>query len=435
MKNRLVGLFIIVLVVFSIIPEKASAQKFLGKLNSFYLNLKYKGVHAEPEYGVSVLVQSEDGKEKIYSTSGNDSVQGLDFQFDKRYTLTIYKEKYFNLKIIVDTYFKEKQGKLKFNKDKTGQVKLNYNMDLIIPLCLLSGRISTDSIGKAQARIYFDQATNQFVLDSNYRITKENYSVSKMCSILLKTQEEEVKYVDYNAKLLYGKQKTLLIDQGLNLKDSKGMVIQSTKTDVYGDFSFKKIDARNDFNVVLDKNDKLPYGEHVYLSDSKGVISKEITMDSDNDLAFDLLSSDLMELTESSADENVSRLQQFKSGNEKELTITENILYAPGEWHVPADHLKQLMHMIQTLQQNASFKIEIYSYTDAVGDAQANMELSNKRAKAMADLFISKGVKPERIKWKGFGETKILNRCVDGVECSEKENQVNRRTEFKFLKE
>jgi hypothetical protein len=35
---------------------------------------------------------------------------------------------------------------------------------------------------------------------------------------------------------------------------------------------------------------------------------------------------------------------------------------------------------------------------------------------------------------KGFGKRKLINRCKDGVECSEEEHQQNRRTEFVVLK-
>jgi hypothetical protein len=46
---------------------------------------------------------------------------------------------------------------------------------------------------------------------------------------------------------------------------------------------------------------------------------------------------------------------------------------------------------------------------------------------------VSKGIKAERIIAKGYGENVLLNRCADGVECSEDEHQLNRRTEFKIL--
>ncbi|MEI7831560.1 MAG: OmpA family protein, partial [Prolixibacteraceae bacterium] len=63
-----------------------------------------------------------------------------------------------------------------------------------------------------------------------------------------------------------------------------------------------------------------------------------------------------------------------------------------------------------------------------------NMKLSDQRAKSAAAYLYSKGIAKERIVGKGYGETLLLNKCSDGVPCTEAEHQVNRRTEFKILK-
>lgn len=424
---------IAVLMVFPFIVHDVQGQKLMGKLNTFYLNLIYKSPSSVRLYGVSAIVKADDGTEKTY-VADKDTFQSIKFFFDKTYTIGIYKENYSPLNIIVDTHFKEKEGKVKLKQDNVGSSKLYYEMGLVAPLCQLPGPESSDSSQKVRARIYFDPDENEFVLDSAYTIRRRSFPVDKFCSVIIRKPAEEGKYADFNGKIVYGNKKSALVDQGLNLKDSKGTVIQSIKTDVYGDFAFKKVDAKNNFSVVLDKNEKLPPGETVYLSNVNGDVMKEITVDNNNDLAFDLLSTELMKLTEDPDDKNAELLKKFKSGNDTQITITENILYAPAEWQVPPKSFKQLISLVDALGENPNYKIEIYSYTDAVGDAQANMTLSNKRAKAMADLFINKGINKERVMWKGFGETKILNRCMDGVVCPDSENQVNRRTEFKFIK-
>lgn len=243
------------------------------------------------------------------------------------------------------------------------------------------------------------------------------------------------KYVNYYAKLMYGKEKSSLVNQVVNLKDSKGEVIQSTKTDSYGDFSFKGISTTDNVNIVLEKNDSLPTGESIFLANQNGEVTKELTKDKNNDFTFDILSSELMKLTMITEEDNTNKLKNFKSGKETEVTILENILYDPGEWNLLAENTLIINKLVNTMKANPNYAIEIYSFTDAVGDAKDNMVLSEKRAKAIVDLFIKKGIKADRIKGTGFGESKIINRCVDGVECSEKEHQVNRRTEFKFVKE
>ena len=59
------------------------------------------------------------------------------------------------------------------------------------------------------------------------------------------------------------------------------------------------------------------------------------------------------------------------------------------------------------------------------------MDLSNKRAKATTDWFVKKkGIASDRISCRGYGESQPVNRCTDNVNCTEKEHQANRRSEF-----
>ncbi|MFT5922590.1 MAG: outer membrane protein OmpA-like peptidoglycan-associated protein, partial [Flavobacteriales bacterium] len=59
---------------------------------------------------------------------------------------------------------------------------------------------------------------------------------------------------------------------------------------------------------------------------------------------------------------------------------------------------------------------------------------SQQRAEEAEKYLISKGATKKRVVIKGYGETKLLNKCNNVTECSDKEHQENRRTEFKILK-
>ena len=85
------------------------------------------------------------------------------------------------------------------------------------------------------------------------------------------------------------------------------------------------------------------------------------------------------------------------------------------------------------LKDNPRIQIELSSHTDSGAGDQYNLVLSDKRAKAAVDYLIANGIDSKRLKWKGYGETKILNKCANNVECSEEEHQMNRRTEFKVV--
>jgi outer membrane protein OmpA-like peptidoglycan-associated protein len=44
--------------------------------------------------------------------------------------------------------------------------------------------------------------------------------------------------------------------------------------------------------------------------------------------------------------------------------------------------------------------------------------------------LVKKGIERARLTSKGFGESRLINNCSDGVECTEAQHQVNRRSEF-----
>ncbi|MBC9795185.1 OmpA family protein [Sinomicrobium weinanense] len=77
--------------------------------------------------------------------------------------------------------------------------------------------------------------------------------------------------------------------------------------------------------------------------------------------------------------------------------------------------------------------IELMSHTDSRGNDDYNMALSQQRAESVVNYLVSKGISRSRLLAKGYGETRLVNRCSNGVECSEAEHQRNRRTEFRIL--
>ena len=78
-------------------------------------------------------------------------------------------------------------------------------------------------------------------------------------------------------------------------------------------------------------------------------------------------------------------------------------------------------------------QVELASHTDSRGSKVSNQDLSDRRAKAVVRYLMQKGVNPSQLVGKGYGETKLKNRCADGVSCTEAEHLVNRRTEFRVI--
>ena len=82
------------------------------------------------------------------------------------------------------------------------------------------------------------------------------------------------------------------------------------------------------------------------------------------------------------------------------------------------------------MQENPEVKVELASHTDCRGSNRYNQKLSEKRAQSAVDYIVSKGVSPDRITAKGYGEERLVNQCKNGVACTKAEHRLNRRTEF-----
>lgn len=86
------------------------------------------------------------------------------------------------------------------------------------------------------------------------------------------------------------------------------------------------------------------------------------------------------------------------------------------------------------MEANPELIIEIMSHTDSKGSGKYNEKLSQQRAESVVAHLISKGIKPERLKAKGYGESKPVapNENSDGSDNPEGRAQ-NRRTDFKII--
>jgi OmpA-OmpF porin, OOP family len=89
--------------------------------------------------------------------------------------------------------------------------------------------------------------------------------------------------------------------------------------------------------------------------------------------------------------------------------------------------------LLQLLLDKPNIRVEIAAHTDARGAAATNLQLSQERVEAIASYLAAKGIQRSRLVAKGFGETRLKNKCRDGVYCSEAEHAQNRRIEYRVL--
>ena len=111
----------------------------------------------------------------------------------------------------------------------------------------------------------------------------------------------------------------------------------------------------------------------------------------------------------------------------------DNILYDYDKDNIRPDAEPDLQYLTDLMIKYPDMKIELSSHTDSRGKDDYNEDLSQRRAESAKRWILSKGIQEDRIIAKGYGEKVLKNGCSNGVECTEEEHQLNRRTEFKIL--
>jgi outer membrane protein OmpA-like peptidoglycan-associated protein len=111
----------------------------------------------------------------------------------------------------------------------------------------------------------------------------------------------------------------------------------------------------------------------------------------------------------------------------------KNVLFDLNKYIIKEDSKIELNRLVRFMQDNPDVKVEVGSHTDCRSSTVYNQKLSQNRANASVDYVVSQGISRDRITGKGYGESKLLNECADGVKCSEEQHAINRRTEMKVI--
>ncbi|MCF8351278.1 MAG: OmpA family protein [Bacteroidales bacterium] len=108
--------------------------------------------------------------------------------------------------------------------------------------------------------------------------------------------------------------------------------------------------------------------------------------------------------------------------------ILQNIFFEFNEAKLQPESMPELERLVKLMKDVPTLKIEISGHTDNVGSELYNQELSEKRAKAVVDYLVAKGVDRNRLTYKGYGLTQPIasNETEEG-------RAMNRRTEFKVI--
>ncbi len=105
-----------------------------------------------------------------------------------------------------------------------------------------------------------------------------------------------------------------------------------------------------------------------------------------------------------------------------------NIFFEFAKYDILEDSFSELNRIVKFLQENPKIRIRINGHTDNIGSMQDNLELSRRRAGAVADYLNIKGIDKKRVETKGFGFSKPI---VDND--TEEGRAKNRRVEFEII--
>jgi outer membrane protein OmpA-like peptidoglycan-associated protein len=108
--------------------------------------------------------------------------------------------------------------------------------------------------------------------------------------------------------------------------------------------------------------------------------------------------------------------------------ILSNVFYEFDSWNITKESFSELNKLSKLLSDNKDVIVEIGGYTDAIGADAYNLDLSGKRAKSVMAYLVGKGIKPERLKSKGYGATSPI-----GDNVTNDGRKLNRRTEIRII--
>jgi outer membrane protein OmpA-like peptidoglycan-associated protein len=208
--------------------------------------------------------------------------------------------------------------------------------------------------------------------------------------------------------------------------------IAKLMTSKYGDFNAEIPDLNQDYLVTV--NEKNKSINFVVLGTQSGKVLGKFKS-TDKGFEYRILQTDLVNLPDIAVEEDVElKFTSFKEKALNNFIITETLYYELGETSLSPDAKLLVEKIKKVLDSYPDYKLKVTSHTDSQGDDDSNLKLSLKRAEAVIEYFNVLGIKKDRLSAVGKGEIEIRNRCKNGVDCSDKEHEYNRRTEFKFTK-
>ena len=191
----------------------------------------------------------------------------------------------------------------------------------------------------------------------------------------------------------------------VSLFDSHFKIIKETSSDEKGQYRFDAVECKKVYYVRAEKE--------AYQTKESGVEIKKETEKTELPLQLE------------------KRIKPIGVGTDLAKTLDIPVIYFDLDKSFISKKAEfDLAKVVAVMQQYPNMKIDVRAHTDSRQTAKYNESLSDRRAKATLNWLVKKGIDVSRLTAKGYGESQLINACSDGVKCSEKEHQANRRSEF-----
>jgi outer membrane protein OmpA-like peptidoglycan-associated protein len=105
------------------------------------------------------------------------------------------------------------------------------------------------------------------------------------------------------------------------------------------------------------------------------------------------------------------------------------LFFDPGKTELKRSSYPELDRIVHVMQANPNMEVEIAGYTDSEGDDSRNLELSRRRAEAVKEYLVKKGIAENRVSTKGYGKANPI-----APNDTEEGRAENRRVEFVVVK-
>ncbi len=248
-------------------------------------------------------------------------------------------------------------------------------------------------------------------------LTPEDYFMERM-----HLEDKSILDVDILGRYLQGNDEGIPKKRIL-LQDSNEETIAKAYTDDAGMFKFESVRPDRSYTIQAEG---VTAGAVIHVLDEKGNLLKRIEPDESNAFIYVKIQPDVKVIT------LTNEMQQkvvVPEENVFELTL---VYFALNSSEINKDSRRYLNKLLSILNQNQNIEIHLEGHTDSQGAAEYNLKLSQARVDAVEKFLLNNGIDPSRVSGRGYGESRLLNHCADGVLCKDEEHAVNRRIEFKI---